>query len=108
MPSTNRLQMGTYGARTPGGGENRTHLVASVVARRISPARPMRSHTPARRRPHLCDFPHLAPAPPSRPAETGQTCTPKAAELVAFLVSDRASAITGAEYVIDCGTVPTV
>ena len=37
---------------------------------------------------------------PSKPEEV--------AELVAFLVTDRAATITGSEFVIDGGTIPTI
>jgi NAD(P)-dependent dehydrogenase (short-subunit alcohol dehydrogenase family) len=48
----------------------------------------------------------LGGIPLGRPAEPAEVA--EVAELVAFLVSDRASAIAGAEHTIDGGAVPTV
>ena len=68
--------------------------------------------TTARSTPHDLLHPDLfveADLSTAEGTEKGRPGWPaEVAELVAFLASDRAASITGSEYVIDGGTIPTI
>lgn len=75
----------------------RTGGAEALITRRMSEVGLSRQHA-------LADLMRsLGGVPLGRPAEPEEV-----AEVIAFLVSDRAGAVVGAEYVVDGGTVPTV
>ena len=77
------------------GGDDRGHGTALAALQR----KPVATRQTARQR--LMDS--LGGIPIGRPAKPNEV-----ADLIAFLVSPRAASITGSEYVIDGGTIPTV